>query len=240
MSTEEIINLFSAASAVTIAEIATLPICTTKTNHINTKSTSIVNTVKNVYASGGIRAFYRASIPATITQIFSSTSKFVLYKYFNTKSQYTVLNSVAAGVITSMVTHPLDGLKIYMQMNNSFLNDLRDIGPKLLYRGYSKSFSKTVIGSALFFPLNDYLKVKTKSPFYGSMISAVVSTLVMHPLDYLKTRHIAGLSLYEGFNPLIYYKGLSLNLARIVPHFVIMMTLIDKFSTIAKKKHNIR
>jgi len=49
----------------------------------------------------------------------------------------------------------------------------------------------------------------------------------MHPVDYLKTRHMAGLNLYSGWNPLIYYRGLSINLMRIVPHFMITMGVIE-------------
>ncbi len=234
MSSDTRKNVYCIIPAATIAEIITLPICTTKTKHINTESKSVVNTIRTIYANGGFKAFYRATVPATITQIFSSTSKFILYKYFNTISSYTVPNSIAAGIITSLITHPLDGIKIFMQMDQAFLHELKLVGPKLFYRGYSKSFIKTTIGSALFFPLNDFAKSKTNSPFYGSMISAVISTLVMHPIDYLKTRHISGLSLYQGWDFRIYYKGLSLNLARIVPHFVIMMTLLDVFSSMIK------
>lgn len=206
MSSSSLTNLYCIIPAASIAEIITLPICTLKTNHINTESKSIMNTMRNIYSIGGIKAYYRASIPATMTQVFSSTSKFVLYKYFNTISRYTVLNIVAAGILTSLVTHPLDAIKIYKQMGNVFLDDLMIVGPKLFYRGYSKSFVKTCVGSALFFPLNDFAKSKTNSTFCGCMISAIISTSIMHPIDYLKTRHISGSPLYLGFHHRIYYK----------------------------------
>jgi len=50
----------------------------------------------------------------------------------------------------------------------------------------------------------------------------------MHPVDYLKTRHMAGLKLYDGWDPRVYYRGLSINLLRIVPHFVVTMVVIEK------------
>lgn len=112
-------------------------------------------------------------------------------------------------------------------MGTKFWPEFKNHGFKLLYRGYSKSFSKTCIGSSLFFPVYDYANNKFNSPLYASLFSAVISTLIIHPVDYLKTRHVYGLPIYQGWHPSIYYKGLSLNLMRIVPHFMIVMTTID-------------
>ena len=63
-----------------IAEIATLPICTTKTIYqANPKSVSILTVAKNIYQKGG---FYKGALPAFWAQIFSSSSKIVLYNFF--------------------------------------------------------------------------------------------------------------------------------------------------------------
>jgi len=43
----------------------------------------------------------------------------------------------------------------------------------------------------------------------------------------MKTRQIYGLPWFQGYHPRLYFKGLSLNLIRIVPHFVIVMTTVD-------------
>ena len=42
-------NFKNSAIATAIAEVATLPICTIKTNYQNTNSTSIIQTIKNIY-----------------------------------------------------------------------------------------------------------------------------------------------------------------------------------------------
>ena len=78
----------------------------------------------------------------------------------------------------------------------------------------------------------------TENAISASFMSAIISTTIMHPIDYLKTRHIYGLPLYSGFNPFNYYKGLALNLARIVPHFVITMTTIDTLTNAVKNYSN--
>ncbi|BCS82713.1 mitochondrial carrier-like protein [Cotonvirus japonicus] len=223
-------NIINSAIATGIAEIATLPICTIKTNYQNTNSISIYQTIKSLYINGGIKSFYRASPAAISSQIFSTSSKYFLYKYFeskNFKHSNKVLNGIMAGILTSLITHPIDTIKIHLQMNSSFKHQFKIDGLKLFYKGYSKTFGKTFISSCLFLPVYDKLNENLKNSFTASMLSAIISTTTMQPLDYLKTRHIYGLPLYQGFNPKIYYKGLSLNLMRVVPHFVIVMTTID-------------
>jgi hypothetical protein len=269
-------NLFYSASATGIAEIITLPVCTLKTNFQNSSSTSIVETVKNIYTKEGVKAFYKASFPAITSQMFSTSTKYVMYKYLDdrnffsslqphnqkgyheTKSNHSakIVNGILSGILISLVTHPLDVVKInlqnvmfksssydkpkvYSSTSTSFHNKL-----KVYYQGYSKTLSKVIVGSALFFPLKDIYsdffkkqqernhKSKSNNDAFhlslkSSFCSAITSTIIIHPIDYLKTRHIGNQTLYNGWNPKIYYKGISLNLLRVVPHFTITMTLID-------------
>lgn len=220
-------NIISSSTATGIAELATLPICTIKTNFQNIQDMrykpSIINVTKDIYKRGGIKAFYAASYPAIIGQIFSTTSKYTLYRYLNTNPDYPIknkfLNGFTAGVISSIFTHPMDVIKVHLQMNKKL--------DSFLYRGYSKTFTKIAISSTIFFPLYDTVNAKIDNPFLASLVSSVTATICMHPVDYLKTRHMAGLKLYEGWNPLTYYRGLSINLLRIVPHFMITMQVIE-------------
>jgi len=220
-------NILYSSSATAVAEFATLPICTIKTNFQNIGDMkvrpSILGVTKDIYSRGGIKAFYAASYPAIGGQIFSTCSKYTLYRYFNSNPDYPIknrfLNGLTAGVLSSLVTHPLDVIKVHMQMDKKF--------DGMIYRGYSKTFAKISISSTIFFPLYDTIKEKINNPFIAAGCSSVVACVLMHPVDYLKTRHMAGLKLYEGFNPLIYYRGLSINLLRIVPHFIITMEVIE-------------
>ena len=224
-------NILSAAFGTTIAEIITLPICTIKTNYQNTNSNSIYNTMQQIYIRGGIKAFYNASIPAIFGQVFSTTSKYTIYRYLDDNTNYPIknkfVNGMTSGVIASIITHPLDVIKIHIQMNESIYNQFQKNGIILLYRGYSKTFIKIASSSSIFFPIYDTLQKRIDNASISSMISGFIATLVMQPLDYLKTRHMAGLPLYNGYNILRYYKGLTLNMMRIVPHFVITMNIIE-------------
>lgn len=99
---------------------------------------------------------------------------------------------------------------------------------KTFYRGYSKTFAKKAIGSSLFYPIYDYSKTYFNNIFIASLVSAIISTIIMHPVDYLKTIHMCD-NLKYSRNIFYYYNGLSLNLLRIVPHFTIMMCCIEYF-----------
>lgn len=221
-------NIIYSSSATAIAEFITLPICTIKTNFQNIQdmkiNPSIINVSKDIYKRGGFSAFYSASYPAIGGQIFSTTSKYTLYRYFDTNPDYPIknkfLNGMTAGIISSLFTHPMDVIKVHLQMGNKFRMEK-------LYRGYSKTFAKIALSSSIFFPLYDTIKAKINNPYLSASCSGIVACILMHPIDYLKTRHMAGLNLYEGWNPLIYYRGLSINLLRIVPHFVITMGVIE-------------
>lgn len=235
-------GLYSALAA-TLAELVTLPLCTIKTNYQNTRSDSLSKTIKEIYARGGIPAFYKASVASVASQTLSTSLKFVFYKrlgfFFGNDRWYKkIANGIGSGVLSTVATHPFDCVKVHLQMNqlDTLASDINSNGcRRVLYRGYTKTLSKVVLGSALFFPLYDTFYTRTSSPVASSLGSAIISTLIIHPVDYLKTRQIYNQSLYQGWNPIPYYRGLSINLLRIVPHFTIVMYTIDILHRISSK-----
>lgn len=249
-------NLISSATGTVVAEIATLPICTAKTQYQNTHSPSLWNTMKSMYISGGISSFYRASLPAITSQTFSTCSKFVMYKWLRESkfqlSEWTSINRVAhgliAGVTASFCTHPIDAVKVHWQMGKAFAPVVRQNGFKVLYRGYSKTFGKILLSSTLVFPLYETFMDQTHSPLLASASSAAISTCAMQPFDYLKTRQLYGNDLKEKsesirarmswyrHNVLTCYKGLHINLLRIVPHFAITMCVQEYIKEIIERQ----
>lgn len=228
-------NVINSSIATCVAEIITLPICSIKTNYQNTivNNVSIMNTIQNMYKNNGLKIFYSASIPALSSQILSTSSKFSIYKYLDTNNKITqnkLANGFMAGILSSLMTHPIDVFKIYWQMNKSVVSDIYKNNLSILYRGYSKSFIKSSISCSIYFPLYEILGNYFENKIINAVLSSSLATLIIHPIDYLKTRHIAGLPLYNGFNPINYYRGLTLNMTRIVPHFVITMYCIEKLS----------
>jgi Mitochondrial carrier protein len=250
-------NMINSAIATGFAEFITLPICSIRTNYINSveiPKPKIYDIIKTKYSSLGIKWFFSATYPAVAGQIISTSSKYTLYRLLplynplnklnqlnqsnqlnqlNQSNQlnqiykkwlsqyaYNASNGIMAGILSSLITHPLDYLKINKQMNpNNFI-----FNAKHIYRGYSKSFSKAVIGGATFFPIYDTVRSNIDNPILSSCISATLSTIIIQPIDYLKVRQIYGIKDFKVVN---LFDGLGLNLARIVPHFIIVMSLID-------------
>lgn len=222
------------AFSVGIAELCTLPICSLKSNYQNTNSNSAIHTFKNMtnvakteYNGNYFKVFYRASIPALISQVFSTTSKLALYNFFSHYSDNLMLNGAISGICVSLITHPFDTIKIRDQLRTSILLFHEKNIIKNLYKGYSKTFVKTTVGGILFFPLFDKIKSLNFSLFQSAFISSVVSTCILHPFDYAKTRQCANLPWFSGYNPIVYMKGLHVSLLRIVPHFTISVSLIE-------------
>jgi len=222
--------VFSALSSC-VAEIITFPICTIKTNYQNSDGISIYHTTKSMISKHGIQGLYNASGIAIVSQILSTTTKYTWYQTLKDIMPLTNTFVIGAlsGILACIMTHPVDVVKIHHQMHTPFLSELKQYGPMLFYRGYSKTLIKSTIGSSCFFPLFDFFNQKTSNSGVAALYSSVISTIIMQPIDYMKTRHIYGQPFFTGWNPYPYFKGVSLNLSRVVPHFIITMTLIEWF-----------
>lgn len=220
-------DFINSSFATTLAEICTLPICTTKTNFQNGNHSNIRLTILSIYNTRGIKGFYKASFPSVSGQVLSTASKYTVFKKLNeiNNSHWSMkyLNGILCGLSVSLITHPLDAIKVHMQMDTKEL--IKKFSFKFFYSGYKWSFIKTCISGPLFFPLCDFCKEETGSIFYGSMTASVIATTIMQPVDYFKTRSLYGNDIT--FNFKLCFKGLSLNLMRVVPHFIIVMTTIE-------------
>lgn len=221
-------HIISSATATGIAEIVTLPLCTIKTNFQNTNGISVRETCKHIYSKYGMKGFYNASGWAITSQILSTTTKYTWYQILKDYTPNVFVAGATSGVLSSLLTHPLDVLKIHYQMHTPFLPELNKYGLRLFYRGYSKTLTKSTFGSIFFFPLYDIFKLHVHNNTLAAMMSAIISTTCMQPIDYMKTRHIYGQPFFSGWNIRPYFKGLSLNLMRVVPHFMVTMTVIEQ------------
>lgn len=217
-------HVVACAVASSVAEIATLPICTLKTNLQNKSQRDIPYILNSIYTKHGIRGFYNASLWAVSSQVFSTTSKYYLYRRLQEDVPNRFLAGGLSGLLASLLTHPLDVIKVHSQMHKSFCKQLYQAGPGIFYRGYSKTLSKSTLGSILYLPLFDSFEERLRNPLLSSLCSAVISCTLLQPIDYMKTRQVFGKDLPS--SPLMYFRGLSLNLLRVVPHFCITMSLV--------------
>ena len=236
-----------------VAEAATLPICLVKTVYQNENSQfqSARQAALHIYKTEGVLGFYKASFPAIAGQVLTSALKYSLYeqlRHYNSSNTYlaNVCNSVAGSVVTSLITHPVDVVKIDKQLNQyEGLKQFVHLGPRAWYRGYSKGISKNLVGACLYLPLNDFFKSlygqypwminnvePAKQRVAAAFSTAVIAGTCMHPFDLWKTRHI-GKKIWRGhgIRATIYatpmWRGLGINLMRLVPHFTISMSITD-------------
>lgn len=245
------IDLLASCVGTVFAEIITLPICTAKTNYqTNLQYKSMFDVYKNIFKTRGFYGFYSASLPAICSQVVSTSSKFTFYNYIknyrNTQSndiKNNVVNGAIGGICASMFSHPIDVVKIHQQNNISFMAELKKIGSPLIYRGYSKTLIRSIMVTSLIFPFYDFYKSKFANIFIASALSASTATIFLHPIDILKVRHISGQPLYLNFgnakdNIKYYYRGIHINLMRVVPHFIITMFIAEKIKKHFADLHN--
>jgi hypothetical protein len=228
-----------------VAELATVPICSLKTVHQNktilAPHQSIPQSARDLWATGGLRAFYRCSAASVSSQVISTTCKFTCYKYLERQRVaeplfaynsigYHVSNGIAAGLVGTLLTHPIEFVRIQWQMAGRVWPLVRQEGPLVVYRGLSKGLLKVLVGSSCYWPVYDVLRQRDWGVGAASFTTAVVATVCCHVPDLWKTRQV-----YNGSVRMWapnggvrgYFTGLTLNLARIVPHFFILMNVIE-------------
>lgn len=224
--------------ASSVAEIITLPICTIKTIYqTDLEHKSIKDVALNIYRSRGIGGFYNSSGWAILSQSMSTATKFTTYSYLQTYRETTkenlmgnMINGMISGMISTIFVHPIDVVKVHKQNNFNFLQELKFVGPKLFYRGGSKSLTKNIILTSLIFPFYDFYKHHIKNIYIASICSAITASIILHPIDYLKIRQISDRQLYPKDSGIrYYYRGFHVNLMRVIPHFMITMVCIEYF-----------
>lgn len=225
-----VINLISNAVGTGVAEIVTLPICAVKTNYqTDVGNMSVKQVVAKIYRTSGIRGFYSASVPAFSAQVINATGKYTGYNYLKeTTSLPTPLCGLISGTLVSVITHPFDFIRISWQRNVMVVDEIKQRGPTVFYRGYTKNISKVVVGTMTYLPIYDKLKELQFGQYQASFLTAVISTTLLQPIDYAKTVNIAGGNWWHGLKIQNYFKGYHVNMMRIVPHFMIMMAVTER------------
>ncbi len=235
-------NILSSAFGTFIAEIVTIPICTLKTVYQNNPKFTIINAYKHIYhQNSSYRGFFQASCPAIISQIISTSSKYSAYEYIKSVRGHSEkgdifnnsINGIIGGFVGSIVTHPFDLWKNFVQRNESYFHHLRfhsiykdQFIINGLYQGYSGSLAKNVILYASLFPLLDFYESKTNHFWLASVATTVSVSLIIQPFDYYKVVKMGGFKLKNIQNPM---RGFTLLLARSIPHLFITMSITKYF-----------
>lgn len=218
-------NLIASTTGIFVAEICTLPICTIKTNY-QVNGGTIKDNIKQIYLRNGIWGFYRASFPSIASQIVSTSLKYSLYQKMNQirppQNQFERMqNGFVGGIGGTLISHPIDVWKNYMQRNEKIT-----INFTKLYSGLSQSLIKTSVLYTLLFPTYDFYREKTGSTFIAAPLTTFTVSGIIQPIDYLKVRWMAGK--FEKVEIKELYRGYHLMVARSIPHFMIGMWITEK------------
>lgn len=239
-------DLLASVIAGITSELSVVPICTVQTVyqtqrdlHKSSSRHTIPRVIRDLYRQhGGYRAFFNASASAILSQMASTGSKFTLYELVKNwrdtqKSDLAnnMINGALAGTLAVFITQPFDVLKNYHQRQLSIIPDIKR-NPLILYRGMNQSFAKSILLISTLYPVNDFFRSRmTKYNDSPVALAAFATTIaispIIHPIDLLKRRAMAGEKLWMGWNPVNYYRGLFINWCRAMPHFVVTMVTID-------------
>ncbi len=244
-------NIINSAIGTLVAEIVTLPLCTLKTVYQNNPTFTIRDTYKHIYYYGqshnnkhhSYRGFFQASSPAIISQIVSTSSKYSAYEFIKSIRNRNIvgekdhkilllnnsINGIIGGLMGSVVTHPFDLWKNFVQRNESYTMHLKNSSKNMksfisngLYQGYSGSIAKNIVLYASLFPLFDYYQSLTHHFWLASLGTTLSVSLLIQPFDYYKVVRMANSQGKIIKNP---FRGFSLLLARSIPHLFITMSL---------------
>ena len=129
-----------------------------------------IQTIRKLYAEGGIPRFYRglgfALINAPISRFGDTAANMTAMTYLEdsnlNKAQKTFIGSLGAG-IWRLTIIPIDAFKSHLQVHGSSGMDvlrskIKKHGIKTIYNGSSAAFSGTVVGHFPWFYTYNYLK----------------------------------------------------------------------------------
>lgn len=193
---------YSSAIATLFAEILTLPLAIMRT----TKHIGENDVMKHVGKT------LKCSPYAVVTQIVSTSSKYTTYRMLGEKGNNRLMNATIAGVVAGVMIQPFEVINLHKQTGRDNY---------VLWRGMSKTMLRNVMSAHLFVPTYDYFHKKTENSLKSGVISGLICSAVISPVDYLKTRHIYGMKYGNVFT------GCGFNCLRVTTHFTITMVIID-------------
>lgn len=232
-------RIIISSSTTVVAELITIPICTIKTIVQTTETkNSIPKIISYTYKSRGLKGFYAASLPASLSTAIALTAKYSFYEQIKKKRQNNIsdlknnlINGMLAASAASIFHHPFDVVKIHNQRGDKIKTIInRDGIIKTFTRGYYGTVGRNIMTS-MTFPVYDYCKYQVTNNDLPLIIapisSAIITTTLLQWVDFIRNNSLAGTSWFNHGNILKYYNGYSLGLLRNVIHFTIFMTGID-------------
>jgi len=233
------------------AEFLTLPIYSLK-NVMETSRQPLRVSLSNMIRQGGVLSFYNGWYWGISRQTVNIAARYGFYK--KTEQEVSkhlghslplwvvrLASGAASGLPTALLTHPLDNFCITAQLRAENRNRLTIFerwafeGWLFPFKGLSAAFFRNFMVGALVFPLNETYRGAEVGwgeqkmiipPYLSPVLASLSATMIIQPVDFVKTRKSQNLPAFVGWNPRSYYRGLSMNLLRVVPHFWLVSSVI--------------
>ena len=182
-----------------VAEFTVSPVYMVKTIYQTSEPPKTISEiVKEIYNIKGIKGFYNAIYTAIFSKILSSSLKFLIYNELkhirgtqNNDLKNNIINGCICGISASTVVHPVDVLTNRLQRFKKL--HIGILKRKTLYGGFSQTIIKNLTLYSILFPLFDYNKTITNNNILlSSVMTCCVSSTVLQPIEYLRTRLMAG------------------------------------------------
>lgn len=223
------------------AEVFTAPMSTVKTLYQSQPRIGTVSTYKLItdrWNTMGIRGFYTGGTAGITRQMLSTATKYSFYKaskrYGDHKDKqiwYNLVHGAVGGVCSSFFCQPADVCRNFLQRKEPILPAIRE-SPTVLYRGFSFCLIRSILSSTLTFPVYDYYKTllgdDSNWQWAAKPGAAITATTIIHPIDLMMTRRMSKQPVFMGWNPIIYFRSISHNMIRTIPHFWIGMIAIEQ------------
>lgn len=224
-----------------LAETVTTPMYTIKTIY-QTSDKSINCIMIEIYNKHGIFGFYNAVISAIFARFVSAFFKYLIYneiKYYRQTSENDLINNMfngcTTGIVSSFVVHPFDVLTTHLQSQLPLNRSIYHFDK--LYSGFSQTLIRNFFLYSILFSVFDYAKYYTDNNIVLScMITTSISTTILQPVDYLRTRLMAQQKvnirniLFNFEKIKSCWRGYHLNYIANTTHFTIAMLISHQFS----------
>ena len=162
----------------------------------------LLQSQKNVHLSPE-RLYQGVAVPLA-SNVFISGLMLGMQRNLHQMTDNHAFSGFCTGIVMSVMTSPLDYLKIQQQINSK----MQRPGQKI-FSGMKACALKEAVSGAVFFGEYDRMKSCKRHPAVCGAWAGICATVVSHPVDVIKTRIQCGISFRDAIAMREFHSGLA-------------------------------